>query len=291
MEKFMNKTKLSRKDFLKFSGNILLAGLATSLAGLEYSSIESEWVEIKTVDLQLSRLPMEFNRYRLIQISDIHFDGWMTPKRISKTIDLINKLDADTIGITGDIISIDHKPYLEEIISEFKRLEAKDMIIGVLGNHDHWSNPSYVHDIYRESGIIDLCNAVITLEKKSAHLHFCGLDDYWEGHSRLDQVLNSLPDTGCAILLVHEPDFGNISTETGRFDLQISGHSHGGQVIIPFVGPPIVPTYANKYPVGLYKVNDMFLYTNKGLGMVIPRIRINCRPEITVFNLHSPKSS
>jgi predicted MPP superfamily phosphohydrolase len=92
----MTKNIFSRKDFLKLTGNIFFAGLATSIAGLEYSSIESEWIEIKTIDLQRQRLPKEFDDYRFILINDTHFDGLITPKRISKTIDLINKLESDT---------------------------------------------------------------------------------------------------------------------------------------------------------------------------------------------------
>jgi len=98
-------------------------------------------------------------------------------------------------------------------------------------------------------------------------------------------VLALLPDEGCAILLAHEPDYADISAPTGRFDLQLSGHSHGGQVILPFIGPPILPSYSHKYPVGQYQVGSMIQYTNRGLGTVAPMVRFNCRPEITVFTL------
>lgn len=89
------------------------------------------------------------------------------------------------------------------------------------------------------------------------------------------------------MLLVHEPDFADRSAETGRFDLQLSGHSHGGQVALPIIGPPILPKFAKKYPTGLYKIKEMYQYTNRGVGMTNPTIRFNCRPEITVFSLES----
>jgi predicted MPP superfamily phosphohydrolase len=100
-------------------------------------------------------------------------------------------------------------------------------------------------------------------------------------------LLAGLPEHGAAILLVHEPDFADHSAASGRFDLQLSGHSHGGQVIIPFIGPPIVPYLAQKYPLGLYQVQNMLLYVNRGLGMARLKVRFNCRPEITVITLRA----
>ncbi|HYN87535.1 MAG TPA: hypothetical protein VER55_03345, partial [Ardenticatenaceae bacterium] len=102
-----------------------------------------------------------------------------------------------------------------------------------------------------------------------------------------DRVLAHLPPDGAAILLAHEPDFADISAATGRFDLQLSGHSHGGQVIVPFAGPLIGPRYGQNYPVGRYQVGSMIQYTNRGIGMVAPLVRFNCRPEVTVFTLES----
>ena len=144
-----------------------------------------------------------------------------------------------------------------------------------------------MRQILRESSIIEVGNAVHTLQRSDATLHIAGVDDHWERKDRLDLVLDILPQEGAAILLAHEPDFADISAATGRFDLQLSGHSHGGQVIIPFLGPPMLPWFARKYPIGLYKVGDMFQYTNRGVGMIPPTVRFNCRPEITVLTLKS----
>jgi predicted MPP superfamily phosphohydrolase len=123
------------------------------------------------------------------------------------------------------------------------------------------------------------------VERNGELLHFCGIDDHWERKDRLDLVLEDTPDEGAAILLAHEPDFADISVKSMRFDLQLSGHSHGGQVVLPFIGPPVLPLYGRKYPLGLYNIDPMYLYTNRGLGMVHPQVRFNCRPEITTFTL------
>ena len=116
-------------------------------------------------------------------------------------------------------------------------------------------------------------------------LHFAGVDDVLEGQDDFKLALGPLPADGTAILLVHEPDFADTSAKTKRFDLQLSGHSHGGQIIFPYLDPPILPPLAKKYPLGLYQIGEMLLYTNRGLGMVPPQVRFNCRPEITVFTL------
>jgi predicted MPP superfamily phosphohydrolase len=102
--------------------------------------------------------------------------------------------------------------------------------------------------------------------------------------------LERLPEEGAAILLAHEPDFADLSARTGRFDLQLSGHSHGGQVKLPLFGIPYLPRFARKYPRGRYQVGKMILYTNRGLGMVHLPFRFNSRPEITLFTLNGPKN-
>jgi predicted MPP superfamily phosphohydrolase len=121
-------------------------------------------------------------------------------------------------------------------------------------------------------------------------LHVAGIDDIMEGGSRLDLVLRDLPDSGAAILLAHEPDFADVSAATGRFDLQLSGHSHGGQVRVPLLMRLALPPFSQRYTSGLYRVDGMLQYTNRGLGFVDMRLRFLCRPEITVLTLRSPNA-
>jgi predicted MPP superfamily phosphohydrolase len=137
---------------------------------------------------------------------------------------------------------------------------------------------------------MDLTNRVSTLDRDGEHLHLCGVDDVWDGDARLDDVIAQLHSDGAAILLAHEPDFADTSAATGRFDLQLSGHSHGGQIVLPILGAPRLPYLGRKYPSGLYKVHQMFQYTNRGVGMARLPIRINCPPEITLFILESMTS-
>jgi len=160
--------------------------------------------------------------------------------------------------------------------------------VAVLGNHDYLTGVELVRRCIREAGITELVNSVLTLRRGDASLHVAGIDDVMEGRSRLDLVLHDLPDSGAAILLAHEPDFADVSAATGRFDLQLSGHSHGGQVRVPFLMLLALPPFSQRYTSGLYEVGGMIQYTNRGLGFVNLRLRFLCRPEITVLTLRSP---
>ena len=169
-------------------------------------------------------------------------------------------------------------------------MKAKDGKFAVLGNHDHWADAEKIREILKESDIVDLSNDVYTLEKNGETLNISGVDSCTVGADNIDEVLEKLPDDGASILLAHEPDFAKISSETNRFDLQMSGHSHGGQLVIPGVKTtPFRCSYSIKYPVGMYKVKNMVQYTSKGLGTNSFWLRINCKPEITLFYLKTDK--
>jgi predicted MPP superfamily phosphohydrolase len=228
-----------------------------------------------------------FDSYRIIQISDIHMETWMTPKRLVEVVRMVNKLRGDLIVITGDFVTDLNHRTPNDLVKNLKKLKAPDGVLAVLGNHDYWTNVKSIRQILALSGIRELPNAVHTIRRQEASLHIAGVDDYWENKARLSEVMDQLPAEGAAILLAHEPDFAVVSSESGRFDLQLSGHTHGGQVILPWIGPIVLPMYGRKYPKGLYKVGDMLLYTNRGLGTARPQIRFNCRPEIAMITLHA----
>ena len=268
---------------------------ALLLGGLVYArKVEPEDVEIVPVSLVLPRLDARFDGYRIAQISDLHADGWMTPGRVLKFVKLVNEQEPDLVAITGDFATysrfrslVRHVPGLA---APLRRLRASDGAVAVLGNHDHKADAGLVRRVLVASDIIDLSNTSLTLGLPGAVLHLCGVDSAKESTPRLDRVLQGLPAEGTAILLAHEPDFADASAATGRFDLQLSGHSHGGQVGVPLLRHLFLPKLSHKYPEGLYRVGGMFLYTNRGLGSH-PRFRFNCRPEITIFTLRSPGNS
>ena len=248
------------------------------------------WLDVEQVDVVLPRLPKSFSGLRILQISDIHIGGWMNRERLSDVIELAKRQKPDLVLMTGDyVIGRSWNENLDgaaqDFVEEVSKLTADYLVLGVLGNHDHWTDSVKVRDMLSSSGMIELNNAVYSLKQGDDHLHIAGVDDVREHKDRLDDVCNLLPETGAAILLAHEPDFADTSSKKDRFDLQLSGHSHGGQVVIPFYGPLVLPYLGRKYPAGLYRVGEMWQYTIRGVGMTEPALRFNCRPEITVLTL------
>jgi uncharacterized protein len=286
-------SKLSRRDFLRAAAHLssafAVAGIASSFDAMV---LEPDWVDTVKVDMPLPHLAAVFDGFRVVQISDLHFGGWMKRERLAHVIDLVKDLKPDLVVMTGDHVDGDvWTPELEasmdDYVAEMSRLTAEFPVLGILGNHDHWTDAAKVRSMLDRSNFIELKNDAYYFEKDGERLHIAGVDDIWVGEDRLDEVLAKVPESSAAILLAHEPDFADTSSETGRFGLQLSGHSHGGQMVVPFHGAVFTPYLGVKYPSGMYKVGDMWQYTNRGVGMADPAIRINCRPEITVFTLQA----
>ncbi|MGI0479755.1 metallophosphoesterase [Geminocystis sp. CENA526] len=288
--------------------------------------IEPQWIEINNIEIKLPNLDSEFVGWKIVQISDIHINDWMTEKRLNNIVKLVNEQSPDIVVLTGDYFSQNitdvqrfdgtdisyrrqkslslvkrilnklgltnaevesHSFEKDQIIltKTLKKLNPKYKSISVLGNHDYATEVTLVEQALKDSNIVNLKNDIYTFQKNNANLTIAGVDSVTYGKNKLKPVLNKLPETGVNILLVHEPDFARRSSKVDRFQLQLSGHSHGGQVRIPFFGAPLLPPNGRIYVNGLYEVQNMFQYTNRGVGMAYPYIRFNCRPEITVFTL------
>ena len=289
----MNRSKKKPiKKAIVWLRNAVYTILAIAIFSLVYVfQIEPQWFEIVPVNVTVPNLAPAFDGFTIVQISDVHADTSMTSKKLSKIVKLINKQQPDIIAMTGDFVTrkADTRTYplLEK---SFKQFSPTEKTLGVLGNHDHWSNPDEIRQLLHAANAVDLNNSIYTIERNNSKLVIAGVDDHWTGKSDLNAVLEQLElqNNPPAILLAHEPDFADISAATHKFALQISGHSHGGQIRFRSKkNPPVLPRLAKKYPVGRYQVDDMVQYTNRGVGMVSPTVRFNCRPEITVFTLNS----
>jgi predicted MPP superfamily phosphohydrolase len=248
-------------------------------------------VQVRPITLILPRLSPTFDGYRIVQISDIHISQWMMPERLAALIPRINEQQPDLVAITGDLLT-NGQPYDPEALSGVLRLlRPRDAVVAVLGNHDYRNKTgvAVLRRVLEESGIVELPNAAHTLRRGDSALHIAGVDSLSMRRARLDLVLPQVAGDDAAILLAHEPDFADVSAATGRFDLQLSGHTHGGQMILPGMRPPVLPRLGRRYPVGFYRLRGMYLYTNRGLGVGSIRVRLNCPPEITVFTLRAPR--
>jgi predicted MPP superfamily phosphohydrolase len=202
-------------------------------------------------------------------------------------IQIIDEEEADMIVITGDFVSYTLDRPLQHLSDTLSGLHARDGVFAVRGNHDCWTDPERVSATIEEAGIVELRNDHVRVERGGDRFYVAGVDDVYDGRADLEEVIARLPEDGPAILLAHEPDFADTSAATGRFALQLSGHSHGGQLSFPLVGPLFLPHLGKKYHRGLYRVGDMSLFTNRGLGTTALQLRVRCRPEIAVATLRA----
>ena len=243
-------------------------------------------IEVVEVDIELDGLGWDFHNFRILNLCDIHLGQWINPEYLDELIDYVNTLNYDIVTLTGDYVSYVIDGYDDALKDSLSKLKSPKGKFGILGNHDHWMGSAKIREIFKESDIIDLSNDVCLLSENEDKLNLAGVDSCTVCADNLDEVLRKLDEDYPTILLAHEPDFAMESSLTKRIDLQISGHSHGGQFIIPkFETTPFRGPNSTKYPVGLYKVGEMIQYTSKGLGTNSFRIRINCKPEITIITL------
>lgn len=260
------------------------------------------WLEVSEIDIVIPNLSEEFNGYKILQVSDIHVvsNGYLTKERFSKVVEIIQSYQVDIKVITGDFVT-EWSEKAIDVLSPLQMLNAPDGVYAVLGNHDHWGRPENVRSILKAFNILELENNFHTINRGDKMIHFVGGDvmlneekgkypSASDVEERIKGAIDKVPKEGNAVLLIHEPDFVDLTSRFNRFDLQVSGHSHNGQIRISgfpkfIMQKYILPEYGKKYPYGLYKVNGMWHYTNAGLGACGIQSRHNCPSEISIFTL------
>jgi len=284
---------LTRRKFL-YTGGLTAGGAAVAgTVGL----VESNRPAIVRIEIRLWHLPHEFDGFTIAQLSDFHYEDHFSVVPIRKGVDLVNELRPDLIVLTGDFVTVPMVEYHRGNANRFaknsgpcaellSKLRAPAGIFAVLGNHDGASDPSYVVHALQGHGIPVLMNRSLPLERGKARIWLAGIDDVLEGRPDLAAALRPIPAGEVTILLAHEPDFAD-EVAFAPVDLQLAGHSHGGQIWIPGIGAPWLPQLARKYPRGLYQIGKVILYTNLGLGTIRMPVRINCPPEVTLITLRA----
>ena len=247
---------------------------------------KEQWLDIQAVEIPIPDLPTAFDGYRIAQFSDLHFDRMTTtPERLSELVAAINAEQPDLIAFTGDFVTEGIPFRSEDLIPSLSELKARDGKVAVFGNHDHHVNMTMIRQVVAESGLIDLNNNVYVIQRGESFLRIAGVDSLVVQKTRLDLVLPRLPQTGGAILLAHEPRFADISAPSGRFALQLSGHTHGGQIRIPLLTAIMLRNFNTLS--GLTSVGIMLLYVNRGIGVVGLPLRVRCPSELTIITLRA----
>ena len=284
---------LTRRKLL-YTGGFTAAGAAVAgTVGL----VESNRPQIVRIEIRLRHLPHEFDGFTIAQLSDFHYEDHFSVVPIRKGVDLVNDLRPDLIVLTGDFVTVPMVEYHRGNAYRFAKtsgpcaellakLRAPAGVFAVLGNHDGASDPSYVVHALQGHGIPVLMNRALPLERDKARIWLAGIDDVLEGRPDLAATLSKIPSGEVTILLAHEPDFAD-QVVFAHVDLQLAGHSHGGQIWIPGIGAPWLPQLARKYPRGFYQIGKLALYTNLGIGTIRMPVRLNCPPEVTLITLRT----
>lgn len=253
--------------------------------------------QLVELEIPLTRLPAAWDGLRIAQLSDFHYDPYFSAVPIRKAVAVVRGLRPDFVVLTGDFVSSpafgknarslrQAANAIDPCARLLRELHAPLGALAVLGNHDVATDPERVTNALQAQGIPVLRNRSTSFARGGARLWFAGTDDAIEGAPDLSRTLQGIPGDELVVLLAHEPDF--VEQAAGfPVDLQLSGHSHGGQVRLPWLGAPVLPPLGRLYPMGLYRIGDVTLYTNVGIGTVVLPVRLNCPPEITLITLRT----
>ncbi len=275
--------KITRRQFLKRACSLGSMGLVASYP----ICIERYIVLTNRYRVSVPNLPKAFSGFGIVQLSDLHYGFLMPLGIIRHVVEHANRLTPDLIVCTGDYVHEKNSTtQIDKVWPVMSQLSASSGVYSVLGNHDHWADTAR-SDYWLKRSQQDLRRKVVRLEREGQYLWLAGAGDLYEDHKNLDEVLDKIPDPECRIVLAHNPDSADTAFSK-RIDLMISGHTHGGQVNIPFVGTPILPVKNKNYSSGL-KVSPKGckVFISKGIGWTICPIRFNCYPEIAVLELVS----
>jgi len=250
-------------------------------------------LEILNRTFAIPNLPDAFQNFRFIQISDIHFEEYTEAWFLEEIVRQVNALDAELVVVTGDYISHGPLPFsyawkaagvCAEILGGLKAPQK----YGILGNHDAVAGPEHIIPPLEAHGLPILVDSYVPIERGRDVLWLCGADDAGVRSPDLNLAIPPFTNGAPVILLCHEPDYADRVVHHPRFptiDLMLSGHTHGGQIRLPLVGPLILPPMGQKYVQGAFQLGHMQLYVNRGIGAVGLPFRLNCPSEITQITL------
>lgn len=279
---------LSRRKLLKWTakGAVGIVGLSA----LDAFAIEPRFLDLERITVPIRDLPAPFEGYRIAFVTDIHYPRNTSRDYIRRAVELGNSIRPDLYLFGGDFVeggrfakSGERVPNLSGLL---EGANAPDGVFAVLGNHD-WSvdGDATRAEVERVSRARFLDNASVRLRRGGEEIALAGLEDLWCRRPDLDVALAGIPEEMPRLLLSHNPDTAEATNGSGRVDLQISGHTHGGEIVIPFYGPPYLPSrYGTKFAQGLVRGALHRVYVSRGIASP-RRARFNCRPEVTAITL------
>jgi predicted MPP superfamily phosphohydrolase len=256
----MKPRRINRRRFFASAGIGIPAWLAA-----ESLWLEPDWLKVRK--MKLSENPT----HRVVHFTDLHHKG--DRKYLESVVAEINKLAPDLVCMTGDII--EEETHLSEALEILKKIQAP--MYGVPGNHDYWAKVDFdeIAEAFAQTGGAWLLDSSVTTKDGKIVIN---------GAVQMTPP-NIQPRSGAKnIMLIHYPEWVE-RLAPHQFDLVLAGHSHGGQIRIPFFGAPMLPFMVGKYDLGLFKTAAGPLYVSSGIGWFFANVRFNCRPEIVLFEI------
>lgn len=260
--------------------------VSVGLGALSYGFMVRDQVEISRVTVRIKDLPSAFVGFTLAHLSDIHHGWYVSLDYVQRCIEIANSLRPDLVALTGDL-TFGGRQYVAPVTELLRSLQAPAGVYAVLGNHDYYASAPYVSAALRRAGCKLLIDAQDVIEQRGDRLTLLGVDDFYHGNTDLNRLLRDLPTGAPIITLSHNPDFiEEFAIKDRHTDLMLSGHTHGGQIRLPLIGAPHVPSYYGQcYAKGLAHKGAMQVYTTRGIGTVLVPSRIDCPPEIVLYTL------
>ncbi len=272
---------MNRRVFLSSA----LGGLG--LGGLGALVEESSKLSIERVVASIPRLKTGLEGLRIAALSDFHLYPFTPLSFLKRAVEAANSLRPDLTVLLGDFVDQTLEA-MDELGPLLGTLNAKLGVFAVLGNHDHRKGACRVEERLASEGIKVLSNRSVLLEWGNARLHLAGVDSI-SGRFDLRSALSGSREDTPTLLLAHEPDVADAALRDGRVSMQLSGHSHGGQIRVPGLGHYGLPLGARKYPFGSYQLEGLFLHTSRGLGTTGAPIRLGSTPEVSEVLLVAKK--
>lgn len=267
----------TRREFLTGSGAaVLCGGSAASWAIF----LEPRWLDWTQHEVRIPGLGPAEDGLRVVHLSDIHCSPMTQPGYIERGVEQINALEPDVVVVTGDLVT-EYPEYGDRLCEVLGRLRARRGCYAILGNHDWWLGGPRLSRHLERHGIRHLDNDSLRL----GSLRLIGVDDHWTGHDDFDRAMAGVGKEEPKLLLMHSPDLVVPAAEAG-VHLALCGHTHGGQVRIPWYGALIVPSKLG-YEQGFYSHDGTTMYVNRGYGTLDLRVRTFCRPEVATFTLRA----
>lgn len=283
----------SRRLFLKRMISSVFGAFFASAFGYYYAkNIEPKMIRLTKHTINHQLIPKSFDSMKIVQFSDTHLGPFYSIDQLSEVIEKINATKPDIVLFTGDLLDEPNKfPFPKIIPPILSQLHAPSGKFCIYGNHDHGGYGTEIYkEIMEQGGFTLLKNDSSIISKNEENIVIAGLDDAMLGKPDYSHTFSSLsPESLFTILLVHEPDVAPQTAHHGAH-IQLSGHSHGGQIQMPFLGPIITPPLGSKYYEGIHTIDNLTLYVNRGLGTTRLPFRFFATPEISVYTLKSPHS-